>query len=62
MLHFREKDSIPSLDVLSSPRIGYQVDAFGCVASENDLAPTLGVDKSRHLFARLFVGVRRLLT
>ena len=61
MLHLGEEDGVALTQVVARPRVGDEVDGFGHVLGEDQLAVGGGADEAGELAAGAFVGGRRLL-
>ena len=57
VLDLGRQNDIPGLEVRLTPSVGYDVDALGRAAGENDLGGVGGVDELRDAGAGAFVGV-----
>ncbi len=58
VLHDGEQDLVPLLQVLQSPAVSHQVDAFGCIAREEDRFGAGSVDEASRPGARHIVEIR----
>ena len=61
MLHDRKHDLVAGFDALAAERIGDEIDGFGGIAGEDDLLFARGVEEGGNLFARILVGLGRLV-
>src|ERR1700722_1375674 len=57
MLDPADEDLIALVDAPPSPRLGYQVDSFGRAADKYNLFRRPGIQKVRHLAARILIGI-----
>jgi hypothetical protein len=56
VLHFREQDAVPGLQIFRTPRVGHQVDALRRPAREHDLVRAAGIDELRRAGPGRFKG------
>ena len=61
VLHLGQYDRVAPADVVAAPRVGHEVDRFGCVSDEDDFSRLWGVDQARAAGAGRLVGAGRPL-